>query len=103
MNLGVGVGVGIGSGRETRGQRALKTIEHLGEQGGLLFLAPLDRHLAILVFVLCIAYDAACLFNVIVDHRDDCVVRNTAFARTVIVQHVAGPIPALLHALPRKN
>jgi hypothetical protein len=31
------------------------------------------------------------------------VIRDTALARTVVVQHVAGPKPALLHALPRKQ
>jgi hypothetical protein len=29
------------------------------------------------------------------------VIRNAALARTIVVQHVTGPKPALLHALPR--
>jgi hypothetical protein len=76
-------------------------VEHLREERGLRLLAPLWRHLAVLVFVLGVADDAAGLFDAIIDHRHDGVIRNPALARTVVVHHVAGPIPALLHALPR--
>jgi len=96
-------GVGFDVCRDTRRLRALQTIEYLREQCSLRLLAPLRRHLAVLVLVFCVADDAAGLLDVIVDHRHDGVIRNTALARTVIVQHVAGPKPALLHALPRKN
>ena len=41
--------------------------------------------------------------NFIVDHRDDCVIGNAALAWTIVVQHVAGPIPAFLHATPPKT
>jgi len=42
-------------------------------------------------------------FDVLVDHRDDGVVGNTTLARTVVIQHVTRPWPALLHALPREK
>ena len=68
-----------------------------------LLFAPLRRHLALFVFVLCVTDVATRLFDLIVDHRDDGVIGDTALAWTIIVQHVAGPIPAVLHALPRKT
>ena len=64
--------------------------------------APLRGHLAVLVLVLGVADATASLFDVVVDHRHDGVISDTALARTVVVHHVAGPKPALLHALPRK-
>src|SRR5688572_11837152 len=39
----------------------------------------------------------------IVDHRDYRVIGDAALARTIIVQHVAGPIPAVLHATPLRK
>ena len=89
--------------RRARRAVALQTVEHLREQRGLGLLAALRRHLAVFVLVLRVADDAAGLLDVVVDHRDDGVIGNTALARTVVVQHVAGPEPALLHALPRNN
>lgn len=80
---------------------ALQPIEHLREERRRLFF-PLRRHLRLLVLMLCVTDDAACLFDFVFDHRHDGVIRNAALARTVVVQHVARPKPALLHALPRK-
>ena len=81
----------------------LQAVEHLREESSLRPLAPLRWQLALFVLMLRVADDAARLLDPIVDHGDDGVIRNTAFAWTVIVQHVAGPKPALLHALPRKR
>ena len=39
----------------------------------------------------------------LVDHRDNGVVGDAALARTIIVQHVARPILAFLHATPPKS
>jgi hypothetical protein len=91
--------VGLG---EAGGLGTLQAFEHLRKQGGLRLLAPLHGDLPVLVLVLCVADAAASLFDVVVNHRHDGVISNTALARTVVVHHVAGPEPALLHALPRK-
>src|SRR5262245_32799565 len=88
--------------REPRRVRPLQTIEHLAEERRLRPLSPLRGDLALFVFVFRIADNTARLFYAVVDHRDDGVIGDTALARTVIVQHVAGPKPALLHALPRQ-
>jgi hypothetical protein len=79
----------------------LESVEYLGIKGRRFFLS-LRRHLCLFVLVLHVARDAASLFDVVVDHRHDGVISNAAFARTIIVQHVAGPKPALLHAFPRE-
>jgi hypothetical protein len=83
--------------------RALQPIEDLTEQRRLRPLAALRGHLALFVLVFRVADDAAGLFDTVVDHRHDSVIGNSALARTVIVQHVARPKPALLHALPRQT
>src|SRR5687767_870446 len=38
----------------------------------------------------------------VVDHRDNGVIGDAALAWTIVIQHVAGPIPAVLHATPLK-
>jgi hypothetical protein len=98
--IGIGVGELSDAGDRLRG---LQAVEHLGEKRGLRSLSPLGWHFSLFVLMFCVADDAAGLFDVILDHRDDCVIGDTALARTVVVQHVAGPKPALLHALPRKT
>ena len=96
--------VGIHMMREPRRRlRSLQSVEHLVEKSRLRPLAPLRRHLALFEFVFRVTDDAAGLFDAVVDHRHDGVIGDTALARTVIVQHVAGPEPALLHALPRET
>jgi len=75
----------------------------LRKQRSLRSLSPLGWHFSLFVLMFCVAHDAASLFDPIVDHRHDSVIRDTALARTIVVQHVAGPIPALLHALPRRT
>ena len=83
--------------------RAVHAVEHLSEQRGRLRLAARRRDLALLVFVLRVADAATRLSDFIVDHRDDGVIGDAALAWTIIVQHVAGPIPAVLHATPPKT
>jgi hypothetical protein len=83
--------------------RSLQSVEDLRKERRFRFLATLRRDLAFPILVLGVTDDAPRLFDVVFDHRHDGVIRDTALARTVVVQHVAGPKPALLHALPRKR
>jgi hypothetical protein len=48
-------------------------------------LAPRDRNLGVLVLMLGVTGGAACLLHLVVDHRDDRMIGDTALARTVIV------------------
>jgi hypothetical protein len=101
---GLVIRFGVGMMRQSRRRvRPLQPIEDLTEERRLRPLPPLGGHFAFLVFVLRVTDDATGLFDAVVDHRHDGVIGNTALARTVIVQHVAGPKPALLHALPRQT
>ncbi len=82
---------------------SLQPLEHLVEQGWLRPAFALRRDLAVLELVLGITYATARLFDVVFDHRHHGVISYTALARTVVVHDVAGPEPALLHALPRNT
>ncbi len=82
---------------------SLEAFEHLIEQGRLRTTFALRRYFAVLELVLGVADATARLFDVVFDHRHDGVISDTAFARTVVVHDVAGPKPALLHALPRNT
>ena len=96
--------IGLGQVRKAGdGLWRLQAVEHLRKQRGLRSFPPLRWQFSLFVLVFCVTDNAAGLFDPIVDHGDDGVIRDTALARTVVVQHVAGPIPALLHALPRKT
>ena len=55
------------------------------------------RDLGLLVFVLRVARGAPRLLHGVVDHRHDRVIGNAALTRTVVVQNVTEPKPALLH------
>src|SRR5205823_10300950 len=59
--------------------------------------AALARNFCVLVFVFGVTGRAACLFDVIADHRHNGVVRQPTLARAVIVQNVTKPKLALLH------
>jgi hypothetical protein len=45
-----------------------------------------------------VAHAATRPSDFIVDHRDNRVIGDAALAWTIVVQHVTGPIPAVLHA-----
>jgi hypothetical protein len=60
-------------------------------------LATSGRHFRVLVFVFGIAGRAPGLFDVFCDHRDHRMIGNAALARTVVVQNVTEPKPALFH------
>jgi len=77
-------------------------FEDFLEQGARLF-AAWGRSLGLLVFVLGVTRRTPRLPNVVVDHGDDDMVGDAALARTVVVQNVTEPKPALLHELPRSG
>ena len=59
------------------------------------------RRLASFVGMFGVARRASSLLDLVLDHRDDHVIRHAALARTVVVQYVTETQPALLHLLPR--
>jgi hypothetical protein len=65
---------------------------------GIFAAAP--RRAAALERMLGIARRASRLTNFVLDHRDDGVVRHTPLARTVVVDGITDPQPALLHETP---
>jgi hypothetical protein len=83
--------------------RSLQSIQHLCEQRGGLGLAARRRDFCLLEFVFSVAAAATRSLDGFVDHRHDGMVSNAALAWTIVVQHVAGPIPAVLHATPPKT
>jgi hypothetical protein len=60
-------------------------------------LAARRRHACSLVLVIRITGGAARLFHLIFNHRHHRVIGNAALARTIVVQNVTEPKPALLH------
>jgi hypothetical protein len=47
--------------------------------------------------------DTAGSSDVVVDHRHDGVIRDAAFVRAIVIQHVSRSEPAFLHATPPKK
>jgi hypothetical protein len=44
------------------------------------------------------------LFHLVINHRDDGVIRDAALARAIVVKNVTEPKPALLHQIfPRSR
>jgi hypothetical protein len=66
-------------------------------------LAARRRNLGLLVFMIRVARCATSLLHLVFDHRDDRVIGDAALARTIVVQNVTEPKPALLHELPRSR
>ena len=78
---------------------------HAGEdlliqRAGDFLLAPLRRHLGLLELVLAVTGGASGLAHFVADHGDDGVIRDSALARTVVVDYVAETRLALLHQAP---
>src|SRR5688572_2817718 len=90
--------LGVNHGRP----RACAGIEILGGQRARLAAAG-RRHLGLFVLVVRVARRAARLLDGILNHRDDHVIGNAALARTIVVENVTEPNPALLHELPRSR
>jgi hypothetical protein len=61
------------------------------------FLFPPRGHTRLFVFMVRIARRATRLLDLILDHRNDRVIGNAALTRTVVVENVTEPRPALLH------
>jgi len=72
----------------------------LVERAGQFFLAALGWHLCVLELVLAVAGGASGLAHFVADHGDDGVVRDSALARTVVIDYVAETRLALLHQAP---
>jgi hypothetical protein len=72
------------------------------QDGWRLELLPLAWHARMFVLVVRVTRRATRLLDVVTDHRDDDVVRQSSLARTVVIQNVTRPKLALLHQeLPR--
>jgi hypothetical protein len=76
------------------------TFRLFARQGAGLSAAG-GRHFRALVLMLRLTRRAARLLHLVVDHRNDGVIGDAALARTIVVQNVTEPDPALLHELPR--
>lgn len=72
-------------------------------KGSFRSLAALRRDLRVLVLVVRVARHASRLLHLVVNHRNDCVIRDAPLARTVVVENVTEPNPALLHLLVRPS
>jgi len=62
-----------------------------------LFPAARRWDACLFVLVVRVARRAARLLHLILNHRDDHVIGDAAFTRTIVVQNVTEPKPALLH------
>jgi hypothetical protein len=83
--------------------RRVGGLDRYGRGDGRLLLLPRWRNSGLLVLVLGITRGAACPLHLVFDHRDDRMVRDAALARTVVIENVTEPNPAMLHELPRSN
>jgi hypothetical protein len=70
------------------------------QRSGGVFLAPLRRHPGPLELVLAFAGGTSGLAHFVANHGDDGVIRDSALARTVVVDYVAETRLALLHQAP---
>jgi hypothetical protein len=91
----------LGFGRHQNGR--VGGLERRGRGDDRLLLLPRRRNLGLLVLVLCITRGAACPLHLVFDHRDDRMVGDAALARTVVIENVTEPNPAMLHELPRSD
>ena len=84
-------------GRQRRGVARLGgSGAHLGDEHAGFLLAP-RGHARLLVFVVRIARRATRLLHLVLDHRNHRVIGDAALTRTVVVENVTEPKPALLH------
>ena len=74
-----------------------------GEYRHALLLLSLRWHSRLLVLVVRVAGRATGLLHLVFNHRDDGVIGDAPFPRTVVVYDVTEPKPALLHELPRSE
>jgi hypothetical protein len=74
-------------------------FNEMRRRGGRL-ATPRRGHFGVLVFVVRVARRAPCLFDGVFDHRYHRMIGNTALTRTVVIDNVTEPRPALLHENP---
>jgi len=77
-------------------------VDEMRRRGGGLTTSR-RGHFGLFVFVVRVARRASCLLDVIFDHRHYHMVGNTALARTVVIENVTEPKPALRHEIPRNR
>jgi hypothetical protein len=65
--------------------------------------AARGRRLRATVLVVRVARRAPRLLHRVINHRNDRVIRDTALARTIVVDNVTEPNPALRHEVPRSR
>jgi hypothetical protein len=68
---------------------------------GFALAPPRRRHFRVFVFVLRVTRRAPRLLDSVTDHRDHRMVGDAALTRTVVIQNVTEPKPALIHENPR--
>ena len=83
-------------------ERMFAGIGRIAGRHAILFAAR-RRDPGLLVFVIRVARRAASLLHLVFDHCNDRVIGDAALARTIVVQNVTEPKPALLHELPRSR
>lgn len=81
--------------------RTGRILQHLVKQCARILLAARRGYFRLFVLVIGVAGRAAGLLDLVVNHRHDGVIRNAPLTRTIVVQNVTEPKPALLHELPR--
>ena len=82
----------VSTGRESSAGSPRKRRLRLG--------SPRSGRLAVTVFVIDVARRAPRLLHVVTHDRDDRVIGHAALTRTVVIQDVTEPKPALLHEVP---
>jgi len=91
----------LGLGLRLRGEDARFRLVHPVSQRGGWFATTRRGHFGLLVLMLRVARRATRLLHVVLDHRDHRMIGDAALARTIVVENVTEPNPALLHELPR--
>jgi hypothetical protein len=97
---GIRLGVGI-----DRGHWRTRTRDggRIGDERAFRLLSARRRQFRLFVLMIRVARGAACLLHVLFDHGDNHMIRDAALTRTVVVENVTEPNPALLHELPRSD
>jgi hypothetical protein len=91
----------LGFGLRLAGEDARFGLVHPFGQGACRFAATRRGHFGVLVLMLGVARRATRLLHVVLDHRHHRMIGDAALARTIVVENVTEPNPALLHELPR--
>jgi hypothetical protein len=94
-----GRGGGLVLGRVDLGAHQFGTRRCIGvrHQSAIRLTSAMGRQLSPLVLMVRIAGGAASLLHRVFDHGDHRMVRDAALSRTVVIQNVTEPNPALLH------